>query len=374
MRRPQLSNGKIDIKSLDLDGMLSFFAELDETEDRARRVYQQLWQRGIQDFEELSAVAKKTKKRLAEVAEITFLETLSVEDAADGTRKFLWKLPSGGAIESVLIPDEDREGGRADRMTLCVSSQWGCAMKCSFCLTGDLGLRQQLAASQIANQVLQVGQTLPEGKRITNIVMMGMGEPLHNYNNLIIALKTMLADTGLNLSHRKVTVSTVGLVPAIRKLAEELPVNLAISLNATTEEQRRAVMPITKKYPLEELLQACKEIPLPPGKKITFEYVMMAGFNDSLEDAERLFQLMSDLPAKVNLIPYNENPDRDIRRPTPEHVKAFQHHLVSRGQQCTVRETRGIDISAACGQLGKTIELLQQTPITPQPTLPQPPA
>ena len=369
MRMPQLSNGKIDIKSLDLDGMCALFSQIGDTEDRARRVYQQLWQRGIRHFDELSYIAKPTRLKLADIAEITFLETLSVEDSADGTRKFLWKLPSGGAIESVLIPDEDRKGGLSNRMTLCVSSQWGCAMRCSFCLTGDLGLRQQLAASQIANQVLQVGQTLPTGKRITNVVMMGMGEPLHNYKNVITALKNMLADTGLNLSHRKVTVSTVGLIPGLKKLAKELPVNLAISLNATTEEQRKQVMPVTKKYSMAELLEACKEIPLPSGKKITFEYVMMAGFNDSLEDAERLFQLMQQLPSKVNLIPYNENPDRAIRRPSKEHVKSFQHYLVSRGQQCTIRETRGIDISAACGQLGKAIEQLKQLPQTAQPEI-----
>ena len=263
-------------------------------------------------------------------------------------------------IESVLIPDVDREEGLNDRMTLCVSSQWGCAMKCSFCLTGDLGLKGQLTPAQITNQPLQVAPYLPPGKRITNIVMMGMGEPLHNYDNLIIALRNMLHYQALDFSHRKLTVSSVGLIPAIRRLAEELPVNLAISLNASTEEQRRIVMPITKKYSLAELIECCKTIPLPAGKRIAFEYVMMAGFNDSLEDAQRVLELLQDVPAKVNLIPYNENPDREIRRPSYDTVKAFQNYMVTRGMHCTIRATRGKDISAACGQLGKAGESIVQ--------------
>ena len=185
--------------------------------------------------------------------------------------------------------------------------------------------------------------------------MMGMGEPLHNYNNLVVALRNMLHHQALDISHRKLTVSTVGLVPAIKKLSAELPVNLAISLNASNEEQRIQVMPITKKYGLDELLQCCKDLTLPSGKRIAFEYVMMAGFNDTLEDAQRVYDLLCDIPAKVNLIPYNENPDRTIKRPSANQVKAFQHFLVSRGMHCSIRTTRGIDISAACGQLGKGV-------------------
>ena len=229
-------------------------------------------------------------------------------------------------------------------------------MKCSFCLTGDLGLKGNLLASQITNQPLQVSQHLPAGKRITNIVMMGMGEPLHNYQNLVTALRNMLHDDALNLSHRKITVSTVGLIPAMQRLAKDLPVNLAISLNATTEQQRREVMPITRKYSLQQLLETCRTLPLPPGKRIAFEYVMMRDFNDSLDDAERLFGLLKDIPAKVNLIPYNENPDRQIKRPPQSQVKAFQNYLVNRGLHTTVRTTRGLEISAACGQLGKAFQ------------------
>jgi 23S rRNA (adenine2503-C2)-methyltransferase len=336
MSFPQTSNHLVDIKSMTLTELEVFFASIGESKGRALRVYKHLWQRGTHSFDEMTDITKSARIKLRECAEITFLEPLSHSISSDGTQKFLWKIPQGGAIESVLIPDINRDANSKDRMTLCVSSQWGCAMKCSFCLTGDLGLKGQLTAAQIANQPLQVSKHLPKGTRITNIVMMGMGEPLHNYDNLVIALRNMLHHQALDISHRRLTVSTVGLVPAIKKLSAELPVNLAISLNASHEAQRIEVMPITKKYGLEELLQCCKELILPSGKRIAFEYVMMADFNDSLEDAQRVFDLLCDIPAKVNLIPYNENPDRDIRRPSADQVKAFQHYLVSRGMHCTI--------------------------------------
>jgi 23S rRNA (adenine2503-C2)-methyltransferase len=350
---PRLPDGKVDIKSLDLDGLTCFLGQIGEAESRSLLLYKQIWQQGARTFSEMENIARSTLRKMEQEAGLDFLESDQILDSGDGTRKFLWKLPSGGLIESVLIPDLDRGEGRNDRMTLCVSSQWGCAMKCSFCLTGDLGLRQQLTAAQIANQVLQVSETLPAGSRITNIVMMGMGEPLHNYGNLVAALRNMMHDDALNLSHRKITVSTVGLLPGLRKLASELPVNLAISLNASTEEQRRQVMPITHRYSLADLMETCNSLPLPRGKRIAFEYVMMAGFNDDLADAERLLKLLDPNRSKVNLIPYNENPNRKIRRPPFGRVKAFQHHLVTNGLHCSIRTTRGIDISAACGQLGK---------------------
>ena len=278
---------------------------------------------------------------------IAFLEVAAVQKSIDGTHKFLWLTEDGHKIESVMIPDDGRN-------TLCVSTQVGCAMACTFCLTGDLGLRRHLRPSEIANQPLQVKQSLDDTYRITNIVMMGMGEPLHNLDNLVPALEIYLNEQALNYSHRKVTVSTVGLVPQLQRLAELLPVNLAVSLNATTEEQRRLVMPITRKYPMEALLEACRTLPLKATKRITFEYVMMAGFNDSMADAQRLVKLMRGIKSKVNLIPYNENPDREIRRPADSVVRAFQTHLVRHGLQASVRVTRGRDISAACGQLGKT--------------------
>jgi 23S rRNA (adenine2503-C2)-methyltransferase len=307
---------------------------------------------------EVEGIAKEARAWFAQRLALPRLESAGRYPSSDGTIKYLWRLHDGHTIESVLIPDEDRPGPNPPRYTLCVSTQVGCAMACSFCLTGDLGLKRNLTAGEIARQPLQVQADMPEGRRITNIVLMGMGEPLHNYDNLTTALRIWLDDEGLNLSHRRITVSTVGLVPRLVRLANELPVNIAISLNASTEEQRRQVMPITSKYSLQELMDACRALPLHGKKRITFEYVMMAGFNASLDDAARVEALVEGIPAKVNLIPYNENPDRDIRRPTDAQVKAFQHRLVSHGVHCSVRTTRGRDISAACGQLGKAAELM----------------
>lgn len=348
-----LPDGRVDLKSLDLDGLRAFMAGMNKERYRALQVYKWIWQRGVENFADMTNIAKSVRVELAERAAITWLELVAVEDSADGTRKYLWRCADGSNIESVLIPDHDH-----DRLTLCVSTQVGCAMACSFCLTGDLGLVRQLTPSEIANQPLQVSRTLAPGQRITNIVMMGMGEPLHNLDNLLVALRNLLAEDAQNYSHRKITVSTAGLVPEMRRLAETVPVNIAVSLNATTDEQRRQVMPITRRYPLAELMQACRELPLPSGKRITFEYVMMAGFNDSMDDAARLVKLIQGVKAKVNLIPYNENPHRAIRRPSDERVKAFQHYLVCRGIHCSVRTSRGRDISAACGQLGTAAERL----------------
>ena len=340
------ADGRIDIKSLTLAEIEAALTGLGSERFRAVQVYKWLWQRGVSRFDERTNVARSVRELLEERFYIAFLEVVAVQASIDGTHKFLWATEEGHRIESVMIPDDGRN-------TLCVSSQAGCAMACTFCLTGDLGLRRHLRPSEIANQPLQVRQRLDAQYRISNIVMMGMGEPLHNLDNLLPALEIYLDEQALNFSHRKITVSTVGLVPQLQKLAESTPVNLAVSLNATTEEQRREVMPITRKYSMHALLDACRELPLKQTKRITFEYVMMAGFNDSLADAQRLVRLMRGIKSKINLIPYNENPARAIKRPADGVVRAFQHHLVAHGLQASVRITRGRDISAACGQLGK---------------------
>ncbi len=340
------ADGRVDIKSLSLEELEKELDGLGSEKFRALQIYKWLWQRGAKTFGEMTNIARSVHGTLDERFYISWLECVGVLESKDGTTKFLWTTEEGLQIESVLIPDDDR-------LTLCVSSQVGCAMACTFCLTGDLGLKRNLRPSEISNQPLQIRAGLAEGTRITNVVMMGMGEPLHNYDNLVSALRTYLSENGLGFSHRKITVSTVGLVPAMKKLAAELPVNLAVSLNATTEEQRRQVMPITRKYSMHELLEACRELPVPHHKRITFEYVMMAGFNDAMEDAARLVKLLRGIRSKVNLIPYNENPDRDIKRPAATRVYDFQTYLVHHGVQCSVRSARGTDISAACGQLGK---------------------
>jgi 23S rRNA (adenine2503-C2)-methyltransferase len=355
-RHAQLPDGRVDIKSLTLTELTRWMGPQGKAEARALQVYKAIWQRGETNYRQISTIPKSLRSSLAQETEITWLHSSARLDSADGTRKYLWRCSDGSTIESVLIPDEDRPGPGPARLTLCISTQVGCAMACTFCLTGDMGLKRNLSPSEIANQSLQVQRDLGPDRKITNVVLMGMGEPLHNYRNLVIALENMLHGNGQNFSHRRITVSTVGLVPALKKLAATLPVNIAVSLNATTEEQRRQVMPITRKYSMAELMSACQELPLPSGKRITFEYVMMEGFNADMADAERLVELMREVPAKVNLIPYNENPDRDIRRPSAEKVESFQNYLMSHGINCSVRVTRGRDISAACGQLGTATE------------------
>ena len=346
MPRFTRADGKIDVKSLSLAEIEAELTGMGSERFRALQVYKWLWQRSVRSFSEMTNIAKGVREMLDERFYIAWLDVVGVQKSVDGTMKFLWQTEDGFRIESVLIPDDDR-------MTLCVSTQVGCAMACTFCLTGDLGLKRHLRPAEIVNQPLQVRAHIADGMRISNVVMMGMGEPLHNIDNLIPALETYLSEDALGFSHRRITVSTVGLLPQMQRLTEETPVNLAVSLNATTEEQRRQVMPISRKYSMAELLDTCRKLPIAKAKRITFEYVMMAGFNDSMEDAARLVKLMRGVKSKVNLIPYNENPDRDIKRPPEERVKAFQHLLVTHGIQASVRITRGRDISAACGQLGK---------------------
>jgi len=338
--------GRTDIRSLSLAGIQELVSGLGRERFRALQVWKWVWQRKIADFQEMTNISRDFRTLLAERAYLPWLELARLERSADGTRKLAWRLEDGRVIESVLIADEER-------LTLCISSQVGCAMGCAFCLTADMGLVRNLKPSEIALQAAQAEGLLDPGERISNIVFMGMGEPLANLENVLVAIEILLDENALNYSHRKITVSTSGLVPKLRELADRSPVNLAVSLNGTTDEQRTALMPVNRAYPLATLLETCRTVPLPAGKRITFEYVMIAGFNDSLQDAQRLLKLMRPLKAKINLLPYNENPDRDLRRPSDEVVKAFQNHIIQGGIQCSVRSSRGRDISAACGQLGR---------------------
>ncbi len=337
---------RTDIRSLPLAGIQELVQGLGKERYRALQVYKWIWQKDVDDFMEMTNVSKEFPPRQARRAFLERQELAQLQRSQDGTRKLAWRLADGHLVESVLIPEDDR-------LTLCVSSQVGCAMGCRFCLTGDMGLVRNLSPAEIALQASQARKLLDEGERISNIVLMGMGEPLANLDNLKLALKFMLDEHALNFSHRKITVSTVGLAGRLQKLAQASPVNLAVSLNASTDQQRDRIMPVNKRYPLAELLRVCRALPLPAGKRISFEYVMMAGFNDDLRDAERLLRLLHGIKAKVNLIPYNQNPQRDIGRPADEVVKRFQDRVIRGGIQCSVRSSRGTDISAACGQLGK---------------------
>jgi 23S rRNA (adenine2503-C2)-methyltransferase len=283
-----------DLKNLTLPALEQFLQGQGKERYRATQIFKWLYQHDASSFDEMTNVSKALRTELAQTAYISRLEPETIEVGSDGTRKYLFMLEDGNAVESVIIPDEDRN-------TLCISSQAGCAMQCAFCLTGTFNLTRNLTTAEIVNQILAVRRDVD----VRNIVMMGMGEPLHNLDNVISALQIMAEDNGLQLSSRRVTVSTCGLVPELERLGREVTVNLAVSLNATTDELRDRIMPVNKAYPIATLLAALKNYPLPGRRKITIEYVLLGGLNDTPEDAKRLVRLLSDIPCKINLIPFN---------------------------------------------------------------------
>lgn len=331
---------KTDIKNLTLQELEAYISGLGKERFRAKQIFKWLYQMDAMSFDEMTNVSKEFRAVLKERAEISNLIPEAVEASADGTRKYLFRLKDGSAVESVLIPDEGRN-------TLCISSQVGCAMKCAFCLTGTFGLDRNLTTAEIVNQVCAVKREHP----VNNIVFMGMGEPLHNLAGVIPAVKILTDPDGFQLSTRKVTVSTSGLVPEMAELGRGCTVNLAVSLNATTDEVRDQIMPINRRYPLKELLAACKAFPLPSRRWITIEYVMIRDLNDTLEDAKRLVRLISNIPSKVNLIPFNEHEGCGFRTPTQESIDRFHKYLLDKNVTVITRSSRGGDISAACGQL-----------------------
>ena len=359
---------------------------------RSKQIFRWVYQRGVDDWDQMTDLAKGTRVWLKDNVEVFRLKERLSQQALDGTHKFLWTLPDEKTIESVIIPaalqekermpDEaaaqaaagpsDRKGAlgavlrpqagerfagapeqeeigseRWARLTACISSQVGCAMACKFCLTGIQGLDRHLQTHEIVSQVHELRRVAP----ITNIVFMGMGEPLHNLENVLKACEILIDDDGLGFSRRKVTVSTSGLVPGIEELGRRVPVSLAISLNATTDESRSAIMPVNKKWNLEALMKACRDFPLGSHRRITFEYVLLKDFNDTLEDAARILKLTHGIPCKVNLIPFNEHSGSEFKRPSDATVRKFQVYLLDRGMVATVRISRGRDILAACGQL-----------------------
>lgn len=329
-----------DVKNLTLDELIAFLAGKGKERYRARQIFKWLYQKGARSFAEMTDLAKDLRRDLEETSVISNLEPETMEVSRDGTRKYLFRLEDGNTVESVLIPEEDRA-------TLCISSQVGCAMACEFCLTGTFRLTRNLTAAEIVNQICAVQRDVP----VRNIVFMGMGEPLANLDNVVKALKIILHDDGLQFSTRRVTVSTAGLVPEMARLGQEVTVNLAVSLNATTDEVRDRIMPINRAYPLRVLLDACRSYPLPGRRKITIEYVMIRGLNDSLEDAKRLVKLLSDIPSKINLIPFNEHDGCSFKSPDQGAIDVFHSYLLSKHFTVITRSSRGADISAACGQL-----------------------
>jgi len=336
---------KTDLKNLSPSELEDFIASFGKERYRSIQILRWLYQRGIHSFDEMTNLSKKFRQAMEQVSFISVLLPLLVEESRDGTKKFLFQLEDGNRIESVLIPDKKR-------LTLCLSTQVGCAMGCRFCLTGKKGLKRNLTTAEIVNQILAVRETLPEKTSITNIVLMGMGEPLANYENTLKAIGLMTHPEAFKFSSRRVTLSTVGLLPELEQLTrEKVRFRLAISLNASDEETRSHLMPINRRHPLKRILEVCRKFPLQPRARITFEYVMLQGENDSLEDAKRLLKMLKGIPSKVNLIPLNEASGIPFEKPLEERVRQFQDILMEGGLTAIVRTSKGADISAACGQL-----------------------
>ena len=336
--------GKVELKGLDARETEAWAVAEGLEPYRGRQVRHWLLQKLVLSPDEMTNIPKTIRAVLAEKALLTHLKVIKTQVSQDGTVKYLFQLPDAHFIESVLIPERDH-------FTLCISSQAGCAMGCLFCLTGKQGLKRNLSPAEILDQAVHVKRTMETPDRLTNIVLMGMGEPLANYENVVRAVGNLVAEDGMNFSHRKVTLSTCGLVPEINRLGRDITVNLAISLNAADDETRNILMPVNRKYPLKDLIAACRAFPLPNRRMITFEYILIAGVNDSDEDARNLANLLSGLRAKINLIPLNPLPNNDMASPSLEDIHRFQDILIQRRFTAIIRKSKGQDIVAACGQL-----------------------
>ncbi|MEW6433753.1 MAG: 23S rRNA (adenine(2503)-C(2))-methyltransferase RlmN [Myxococcota bacterium] len=341
----------VDIASLSLDELGRFVTEtLGEKPFRAKQLFRWLHQRGVTSFDEMTDLPKGLRAKLAGVARIVSLTKDLEQRSVDGTIKYRWKTHDGKLIESVYMPSPERR-------TLCVSTQVGCAMGCRFCATATLGLVRHLSPSEIVAQVHAVNREvrknegLEQLRPLTNLVFMGMGEPLHNFENIKGALALLRCEEGPNFSSRHITVSTVGLVPMIERFATETDVKLAISLNASNDETRDRIMPVNKRWKIAELMEAVKRFPVKQGRRVTFEYVLMEGVNDADEHARELVALLRGLPVKVNLIQYNENPGLGFASTRDNRAVAFQRILEAGDVPAFIRANRGRDIAAACGQL-----------------------
>ena len=351
-----------NLLDFDLDGLAVFCEQLGEKRFRATQLFRWIHQKGAQDFDAMSDLAKSLREKLKTSAHIAPLKPLSRHDSADGTVKWLFDVGAGDAVETVFIPSEERG-------TLCISSQAGCAVGCRFCSTGHQGFSRNLSSGEILSQLWFAEHTLrrefnTEERVISNVVMMGMGEPLQNYSALVPALRAMLDDHGYGLSRRRVTVSTSGVVPMIDRLGEDCPVALAVSLHAPTDALREQLVPLNKKYPISELMDACRRyLAYAPRDFITFEYCMLDGVNDQPEHAQALVDLVQStrdpskrIHAKFNLIPFNPFPESGLTRSNLATVNAFADILSKAGIVTTVRKTRGDDIDAACGQLAGDVK------------------
>ena len=338
---------RIDLYSLDREELTQLVVQMGEQPFRAKQLWNWLYQRLATDPGEMTNLSKKLRAALGAQTRLTPLKPVVEQHSNDGqTKKILFQLEDGQLVETVLMRYDKRR-------TLCISSQAGCAMGCVFCATGQMGFIRHLTTGEIVAQVLYLARELAaKDERVTNIVMMGMGEPLHNYDNTLKAIDTLTDNDGFNLGARKITISTVGMVPAIRRYAEEKrQTPLAVSLHAATDVERDALIPVAKRWPLDELMDACAEYIEKTGRRLTFEWALISGENDTIEQAQHLGRLISGLLCHVNLIPLNPTKDYGGRPSSPERVAAFQDALSKYGVTSTVRVRRGIDIQAGCGQL-----------------------
>ncbi len=363
-------DSRINLLNFDPEGLGEYIASLQEKPFRAKQLMRWVHQRGESDIAQMSDLAKSFRATLAEKACVSALPIISDQQASDGTRKWLLDVADGNAVEMVYIPEDDRG-------TLCISSQAGCAVNCSFCSTGKQGFSRNLTLGEIIGQLWMAEHTLRkepgaikridgydgtvlhehEGRVISNVVMMGMGEPLLNYEPVVGAMRLMLSDNAYGLSRRRVTLSTSGVVPMMDRLANDLPVALAVSLHAPNDALRDVLVPINKKYPLKELMAACmRYLPFAPRDFLTFEYCMLDGVNDSDEHAKELVDLLKKIPCKLNLIPFNPFPDSGLKKSSAARVQDFAKRLMDAGIITTVRKTRGDDIAAACGQLAGDVK------------------
>ena len=336
---------QVDLAGLELKELEDFVQTLGHKKFHAKQIYRWIWKHGVSDFALMTDLSRELRAALQEKATVSLPQVVHHGVSEDGTQKYALQLPDGKQIESVFIPDTPKQ-------TFCISTQVGCAMACGFCLTGKMGLIRNLTAGEIAGQVRVLAAATNLLEHPFNIVLMGMGEPLHNYDATMKALRMLHAEHGLAVSPRRVTLSTVGIVPGLQRLAHEpLMPNLAISLHATTEEQRTMLVPPNRKYPLADILDTCRRFPLKKRSRITFEYVLLDGVNDTPEDARRLARLLTGIKAKVNLIPLNPAPGIPYDRPSDARVDRFAQILADRHLTVSVRKSRGRDIRAACGQL-----------------------
>jgi 23S rRNA (adenine2503-C2)-methyltransferase len=338
-----------DLVSLSLQELELLAGELGLEPYRARQISQWIFQKRVREIGSMTNLSKDLRMRLEAVAFISSFTPERVDSSKDGSKKYLFKTTDGFGLESVLIPEPGH-------ITLCLSTQIGCAMGCRFCHTGRDGLVRNLTAAEILNQVSAIMRLEPFGEAMPNLVFMGMGEPLANYDITLKAIRTLLSPWGFNFSHRRITVSTAGLVPQMKRLGEDVPVNLAISLNASNDETRSRLMPVNKKYPLRDLLAAARQFPLAARKRITFEYILIKGLNDAAGNARELAGLLKGIPCKINLIPFNEHPAVDFKKPDDRSVKAFQKILHDLNFTAPIRHSKGSDIAAACGQLGALLK------------------